>query len=175
MSRSIGGQFFPVLHSTMDTAAWRAMSHGARLLYLSLKRRVPRDRNIAFLSYRQAQAELRSSRRKIGEWFKELQYYGFTILEQHGSLGVDGKGKSPHWRLTELGTTSKTSSTGLPEPPTRDYQRWNGIRWKRPGDRRRVCDGRFRHPEKQNPSSYVGNDAVPTWETPPVPTWETTK
>ena len=157
----IYGQFVPLHHAMLDAPAWCAMSHGARSLYIALRRRVPRGRNQAFLSYRQAEIELRSSRRKIAEWFKELEYYGFLVLASHGCLGVDGKGKSPHWRLTELGTTSKTSPEGLPEPPTRDYLSWEGGRWRRS--------------RKQNPGSYVGNDAVPTSETPPVPTSETLK
>ncbi|ODS02083.1 hypothetical protein AUC71_02425 [Methyloceanibacter marginalis] len=125
-----------VLHKVLDSPAWLAMSHGARLLYISLRRRKPRQRNIVFLSYRDAQAELRSGPNKIAEWFRELQYYGFIVLHELGCLGVDGKGKSPHWRLTEAGTTSKTSPNGLPEPPTRDYLQWNGVPWKRPADTR---------------------------------------
>jgi|SRR5665811_1712466 len=133
---NIDGQYVAVLYRVLDSPAWLAMSHGARLLYISLRRRKPRQRNIVFLSYRDAQAELRSGPNKIAEWFRELQYYGFIVLKELGCLGVDGKGKSPHWRLTEAGTTSKTSPNGLPEPPTRDYLQWNGIPWKRPADTR---------------------------------------
>ena len=43
----IDGQFVPLLHATMDCPAWRAASHGARSLYIALKRRVPRERNRA--------------------------------------------------------------------------------------------------------------------------------
>jgi hypothetical protein len=35
-----------------------------------------------------------------------------------GCLGVEGKGKAPHWRLTELGC--------MTDSPTRDFARWNG-------------------------------------------------
>jgi hypothetical protein len=42
MNKSIGGQFVPLLHATLDSPAWKAMSPGARILYLALKRRVPR-------------------------------------------------------------------------------------------------------------------------------------
>jgi len=122
MSKSLG-QFVPLLISTLDSPAWKALSHGAKALYVALKRRVPRDRNRAFVSYRQAQAEIRSSTRKIGEWFRELEHYGFIVLASHGSLGVDGKGKAPHWRLTELGSISRANADGLPEPPTRDFQK----------------------------------------------------
>ena len=150
--------FVPLLISTLDTPAWRAMSHGSKSLYVALKRRVQNGRNRAYISYRTAERELRSSRRKIGEWFRELQHYGFIVLAVPGSLGVEGKGKSPHWRLTELGQVGRASADGMFEPPTNDFLRWNGTRFK-----------------KQNPGSYVGNGAVPTWETPSVPTSETLK
>ena len=31
--------FVPLLTETLDAAAWRAMSHGAQMLYVALKRR----------------------------------------------------------------------------------------------------------------------------------------
>jgi hypothetical protein len=40
---------------------------------------------------------------EIARWFRELQFYGFIVMTKGGSLGVEGKGKAPHWRLTELG------------------------------------------------------------------------
>ena len=102
----IDGQFVPLLHATLDCPAWKVASHGARSLYVALKRRHPRERNTAFISYRTAQKELTASPSKIREWFAELEHYGFIVLHLPGSLGVDGKGKAPHWRLTELGNTS---------------------------------------------------------------------
>jgi hypothetical protein len=120
--------FVPLLITTLDSRAWKALSHGARSLYVSLRRRVPNGRNKAYLCFRHAEKELRSSRRKIGEWCKELEHYGFVVLAEHGCLGVDGKGKSPHLRLTELGVTSKTSAGGLFEPPTNDFLKWTAPR-----------------------------------------------
>jgi len=152
-------QFVPLLHSTIDSTAWRAMSHGAKSLYVALKRRVPRGRNQAYVSHRQAVAELKSSRRKIAEWFDELEHYGFIVLAQHGCLGVDGKGKSPHWRLTELGNNSKATADGLSESPTRDFLKWDGVLFER------QC-------KKQNPGSYGGTIPVPAGEPVVVPTWE---
>jgi hypothetical protein len=35
--------FVPLLKETLDCPAWRAMSHGARSLYVALKRRYNRD------------------------------------------------------------------------------------------------------------------------------------
>jgi hypothetical protein len=97
--------FVPLLKATLDSAAWRAMSPGARSLYISLKRRVPRGRNVGYLSYRHAAIELGSSKTRVARWYEELLHYGFIVLKRHHALGVDGKGKAAHWRLTELGTT----------------------------------------------------------------------
>ena len=55
---------------------------------------------------------------KFGRWFRELQHFGFIRMTEPGSLGVDGKGKAPHWRLTELGYKR--------DLPTRDFEKWNG-------------------------------------------------
>jgi hypothetical protein len=38
-----------------------------------------------------------------------------------GVLGVEGKGKAPHWRLTELGC--------LGAFPTRDFERWDSSKF----------------------------------------------
>jgi hypothetical protein len=115
----------PLLVTTLDSRAWRELSHGARSLYIALKRHVPRGRNTAFISYRNAQRELGGAHpRDIAEWFRELQHYGFIVMHKHGSLGVEGKGKAPHWRLTELGCTRNASSDGLFEPPSNDFLKW---------------------------------------------------
>src|SRR5665811_669747 len=86
--------FVPLLRDTMKTPAWRALSHGARSLYVALKSRHPNGRNQAYLSYRNAAQELGSSHRKIREWFDELEHYGFTVLVSRGCLGTEGKGKA---------------------------------------------------------------------------------
>jgi hypothetical protein len=134
--------FVPLLVSTLDSPAWRAMSHGAKILYIALRRRVPNGRNRAYISHRNAAAEIGSSRPKVAEWFKELEHYGFIVLAEHGCLGLDGKGKAPHWRLTELGVISRASANDQFEPPTNVFLKWNGAPFK-----------------KQNP----GQDGLPPW------------
>jgi hypothetical protein len=114
--------FTKVLHETVDAPAWRALSHGARSLYVALKRRYRSDQNNngkIFLSQREAEIELDSSRRYVRRWFCELQYYGFIVMTRHGALGLEGRARAPHWRLTELGFKN--------DPPTRDFMNWNGI------------------------------------------------
>jgi hypothetical protein len=74
-----------------------------------------------YLSTRAAVTELgsHSHRDNIRRWFRELQYYGFINMISAGHLGVEGKGKAPHWRLTE--------EHYLGQPPTRDFLRWDGV------------------------------------------------
>ena len=164
MSKSDKGRlppgFIVLLPETIDSPAWRAMSHGAKALYVALKRRVNRGSNRGYISYRHAAVELKSSPRKIGEWFNELEHYGFIALAVPGSLGVEGKGKSPQWRLTENGNASKKSASGVFEDATKDFLRWGGtpFRPKR---------------KKQNPASYGVHTPLPTGEAVPLPTGET--
>jgi len=163
--------FLPLLFGTIDSPAWRAMSHGAKWLYAVLKRRSNSGPK-AYVSYRDAMHELKAGRGKIREWFAELQHYGFIRQHSPGCLGVDGKGKSPHWRLTEKGVTSKANPEGIFEPAPCDFLKWDGT----PFDPKPY---RIRHGatawnvvklKKQNPSTHVRKTPVPTSGTPPVPT-----
>ncbi len=118
----IAGPFVPLLTSTTDSEAWRATSHGARSLYTALKRRYnTKLANAVYLSTRAATAELGSysHRDNVRRWFRELQYYGFIVMVSPGHLGVEGKGKAPHWRLTEV--------SYIDQPPTRDFEKWDGV------------------------------------------------
>src|SRR5262249_3752721 len=111
--------FVPVLIETLDSPAWRAMSHGARTLFIALKRRYSVNINNngkIFRAQRQAAIELGSHHNEIARWFRELQFYGFIVLTTAGHLGVEGRGVAPRWRLTELGC--------MHDPPTREFHRW---------------------------------------------------
>ncbi len=113
--------FVPLLKETLATPAWRAMSHGARSLYVSLKQRYSsnfKNNGKIYLSSRSAAEELGSQRNATLRWFRELQHYGFIVMVSPGHLGVEGKGKAPHWRLTEIGC--------MTDPPTREFLRWDG-------------------------------------------------
>ena len=114
--------FVKVMLETLDAPAWRALSHGARSLYVALKRRHRNDANNngnIFLSQRQAVLELGSNRSYVARWFRELVHYGFTVMTRPGALGLKGNGRAPHWRLTELGYKN--------DAPTRDFLNWNGV------------------------------------------------
>ena len=114
--------FVPLFVNTLDSPAWRALSHGARSVYVALKRRVGSNNNgNVYLSQRDAQKQIGSHHNEIARWFRELQHYGFVVVTALGSLGVDGKGKAPHWRLTELPC--------MGEPATRNFERWDGSKF----------------------------------------------
>jgi hypothetical protein len=117
--------FVPLLINTLDAPAWHATSHGAKVLYIALRRRYSvhnHNNGRIFLSQRVAAKELRSHHNEIARWFRELQHYGFIVMTAPGFLGVQGKGKAPRWRLTELGS--------MTNPPTRDFTHWNGAPFK---------------------------------------------
>jgi hypothetical protein len=103
MSKHKNPPFVMVTNQVLDASAWRAMSHGARSLYVALKRRYyPNTKNNGriYLSQRQAQKELGSGMTEIVRWYRELQYYGFIVQMKPGYLGLEGKGRAPLWRLT---------------------------------------------------------------------------
>ncbi len=113
---------------------------------------------------------LRASRRKIKEWFCELEHYGFIVLEQLGSLGVEGKGKSPIWRLTELGVTSKHAGPGVLELARKDFLKWDGTDFDRKTFRNPVPTTEPRRFLRGNHCQFqrgkqAGPKAVPTRET----------
>jgi hypothetical protein len=114
--------FVAVFKGTTREPAWRALSHGARSLYVALKSRYhTKLQGYVYLSTRDAAEELGSfsHRDNVRRWFRELQYYGFIKMITPGYLGVEGRGKAPHWRLTEV--------PYLGQQPTRDYQQWNSV------------------------------------------------
>ena len=130
MSKKQHPPFVMVTNQVLDSPAWRAMSLGARLLYIALKRRYwPNRKNNGkiFLSLRHAQKEIGSGQTQIIRWYRELVHYGFIVMMSPGHLGVDGKGKSPKWRLTEVGYMRGTSSKGMEDLPTLDFVKWNGV------------------------------------------------
>jgi hypothetical protein len=114
--------FVPVLKDTMKTAAWKALSHGARSLYVTLKGRYNNKvQNAVYVSTRDAEEELGrySSRPNVMRWFRELQHYGFIVEISPAHHGVNGHGRAPHYRLTEAWHLGKV--------PTRDFLSWDGI------------------------------------------------
>jgi hypothetical protein len=141
------GQFIPWFVETTDSPAWKAMSMGARVLYMALKRHhfvgFNNNNGRIFLSGRDAMEEIGvGNRDSIHRWFRELQHYGFIVMTSPGSLGLDGKGKAPQWRLTELETPLADT-----KEPTLDYLKWDGT----PFNGNQAWRGRGPKPKKQNP------------------------
>ena len=113
--------FVAVTKSTINTPAWKVLSHGARSLYVAIKGRYNTNlQNGVYLSTRQAAKELGPASKKdaIARWFRELMHYGFIVMVSGAYLGVEGKGKAPHYRLTEEWYLNK--------PPTREFMDWQG-------------------------------------------------
>jgi hypothetical protein len=122
--------FVKITYQVIDSAAWRAMSHGARQLYVALKRRCwsnKKNNGKIFLPQRQAMEELGSGMSQIVRWFRELQYYGFIVMTDPGHLGLEGKGRAPRWRLTEVAYIRK----GKEEKPTMEFLKWSGARFSK--------------------------------------------
>jgi hypothetical protein len=164
MSKQKSPPFVMVTKEVLDAPAWRAMSHGARSLYVSLKRRYShnfKNNGRIYLSQRAARKEMGSGSSQIVRWFRELQYYGFIAMTEPGCLGVNGKGRAPHWRLTEVAYMRGTSSKGSEDMPTRDFLRWNGVRFSRRqigGEDKKKTESRSRkleHTAPENWSTYA--------------------
>jgi hypothetical protein len=115
--------FIPLYKETVKTAAWRALSHPARSLYLALKARYNKNtQNGVYLSARTAEKEIGSSKNYMPRWFRELEHYGFIVMISPGYLGLEGMGKAPHWRLTEEWYAGKA--------PTREFLNWSGEKFQ---------------------------------------------
>jgi hypothetical protein len=113
--------FIPIVKGTIKTEAWKALSHGARSLYVVLRGRYNNKlHNAVWAPTRDAEEELgrHSKRRNVMRWFRELQHYGFIVEVSPAHHGVNGHGKAPHFRLTE--------EWFLGEKPTRDFLSWDG-------------------------------------------------
>jgi len=150
----IKGQFFPMFHETLGSPAYKQLSFGARALLTALRKRCVKNNGHVYLSLREAGKELgHKDRSDIANWYRELQHYGFIVQTEAASLGVDGKGKATHWRLTEL-TMRKGNNELL--PATKDFLRWDGTVFKphvRPS--RRWNASKQPVIKKQNPGRHV--------------------
>jgi hypothetical protein len=134
MKKHKNPSFVMVTNQVLDAPAWKAMSMGARCLYIALKRRYNqqiKNNGRIYLSVRQAQRELGAGKTQIVRWFRELQHYWFIVPMKPGYLGLDGKGKAPLWRLTEVGYMRGKSSPGMEDMPTMEFLKWNGVRFSK--------------------------------------------
>jgi hypothetical protein len=119
--------FIPIIRTTVQAPAWKALSFGARSLYHVLRGflRIDNQNNgKVYRPYRLAAADLGTrSTRSVQRWFRELEHYGFIVQTTGPCLGFDGDGIAAHWRITECPTFD---SKGTHIAPTRDFERWDG-------------------------------------------------
>src|SRR5262249_5790158 len=82
---------------------------------------------------------------------------GFIVMTEPGCLGVDGKGKAPHWRLTEAEWPGgRNGNTWM--LPTKNYLKWDGMKFRDDrGDvlRQRERRGREKKEKKQDPTPEI--------------------
>jgi hypothetical protein len=123
MSRNKKGYKHPdyiaIYRHTFKSAAWQALSAGARAVYLELASNYNTKRmNAVYLAARTGAKRLGASKNTITKWLHELQHYGFIALVRGSSLGVEGYGLAQTFRLTDrpYGNTRATY----------DFQNWDG-------------------------------------------------
>jgi hypothetical protein len=118
----ISGQWAASRYEVLDSPAWKAMSFGARALYIALVRELSYSRlnnGNVFLSTRDAAEQLGTRQVNIGPWYQELEHYGFVVMTSPSCLGVEGRGRAARWRLTDW-----TYGPGCER--TREYLKWDG-------------------------------------------------
>jgi hypothetical protein len=110
------------------------MSHGAKWLYAMLLTRYnvkAGNNGRVYLAQRKATQMMRSGRKQISRWYRELAHYGFIIQTSGGALGLDGKGRSPHWRLTQFPAVQDVAlpdgtARRMPVQATKEFLLWDG-------------------------------------------------
>jgi hypothetical protein len=125
----IQGQWTAVRWEIMQSAAWKQMSMGARMLYIALIKHLsfPADNNgKIFLATRKAAEELGATQRIVCVWFRELEHYGFIVMTELGTAGAHGK--ATRWRITDVGW-GKLDGKSI--EPTKDYLKWDGVLFER--------------------------------------------
>jgi hypothetical protein len=147
--RQSKGPFVAVPKAILEALAWRAMSHGARLLWIELRGRLRNDglnNGRVFLSHRDAAKAIGTkSKTSIGRWYAENEHYGFLRKTSEGFLGADGRGIAAKFRFTDLAHGT--------HPPTRDFEKWSSEKF--------VYIPRRASRKKQNPVPTMGTPYVP--------------
>jgi hypothetical protein len=109
--------FVPMYLDTINSPAWRELSHGAQVLFFSLKKRYHRKtQGPVFISRRDAAKETRSHKDAISRRLLELTHFGFIVPTQQPTIGIEGK--CGQYRITD--------ERFLGNPPTKEFCYWNG-------------------------------------------------
>jgi hypothetical protein len=147
--------FVPLFRETLETPAYRQLTFGGRALFTALRGKCIKNNGHVYLSQREVGRELgHKNRGDIANWYRELQHYGFIVQTEAAALGVDGKGKAPHWRITDMPTRKGNNELAA---PTKDFLRWDGVLFEpHIAPSRRWDDRKRRALKKQNPGLHVG-------------------
>jgi hypothetical protein len=142
-----------LFRETLRAPAYKQLSFGARALFTALRGRCFKNNGHVYLSQRHAEEELgHKDRHDIANWFRELQHYGFIVKTEGASLGVNGKGKAPHWRITDTPTRNASGQMDT----TKDFLRWDGVLFEPHVRPSRRWNGRKQTTlKKQNPGGHV--------------------
>jgi hypothetical protein len=112
--------FVAIFRHTIKTPAWHALSVGAQATFLALRVNYnTKAQNSVFLSSRKGAKLFGVSKNTVCKWLHELEHYGFIVMVQGAHLGLQGTGKAAHYRLTD--------SYYAGQPPTYDFQNWDGV------------------------------------------------
>jgi hypothetical protein len=96
------------------------MSGGAKAAFVALKLKYSYDtQNAVFLSSRDGAEQLGVCKDTVGTYLRELEHYGFIVKLREAHLGVEGEGKSAHYRITDCGYAGK--------PATREFEKCDGV------------------------------------------------
>lgn len=153
--------FVPLFRETLTSQAYRQLSFGAKALFTALCMRCVKNNGHVYLSQRNAEKEIgHKNRNDIANWYRELEHYGFLVKTVAPSLGVDGKGKATHWRITDMPTRN---GRGELEPATKEFLRWDGLLFEpHLAPSRRWNAGKQATLKKLNPGLHVGTTVDPT-------------
>jgi hypothetical protein len=136
---------------TIKSAAWQALSVGARATYIELAANYnTKMQNAVYLSARTGAGKLGVNKKMIVKWLRELQHYGFIALVERGTIGVNGYGKATQFRLTDRPHAGKS--------PSHDFQNWTGevFEPKPDGGRNWRPKNFFPYPRKGHPVPQEG-------------------
>jgi hypothetical protein len=157
--------FVPLYRETLKSPAYRQASFGARALFTALRMRCVKNNGHVYLSQRDAGEDLgHKDRNAIANWFRELQHYGLIVQTEAAALGVDGKGKAPHWRITDMPTRN---GSGQLDAATKDFLHWDGVLFKpHVAPSRRWNARKQTGLKKQNPGLHVATTVDCTLQPP---------
>jgi|ERR1700733_11734823 hypothetical protein len=132
--------FTALFRHTTNSAAWAALSVGAKAAFFELQSNYNTNRqNAIFLSARTGSKKLNAHKDTVTKWMRELVHYGFIVEVQRAHLGVHGAGKAALYRLTDRPYAGKS--------PTYDFQNWSGEIFE-PQKQNPVLLGRTPRPKK---------------------------